>query len=96
MDHAKLAQLWRLGQRGWPQRFVLVQFPNTPLLIALAASFSSRFVGGSARPYADAGFSLFAGVWAYLEVTHGVNWFRRVMGLSFLVYLVIRVGSRLA
>ncbi|MBJ7521394.1 MAG: hypothetical protein JHC84_16965 [Solirubrobacteraceae bacterium] len=90
-----LTRWWALGQRGWPERFVVVQFPNAPLLIALAASVAGRFVGDSARPYTDAVFSLFAAAWAWLELTDGANWFRRAVGAGFLAYLVVRVGSRL-
>lgn len=75
---------------------MLVQFPNAPLVVALAASLAGRFVGDTARPYTDAVFSLFAAVWAYLELTDGSNWFRRAVGAGFLVYLTVRVGTRLS
>ncbi len=31
-----IAKLWRRGQVGWPRRFPIAQFPNPPLLLALA------------------------------------------------------------
>jgi hypothetical protein len=34
-------------------------------------------------------------VWAYEELAHGVNWFRRVLGLAFAVILVVRVAHAL-
>lgn len=51
--------------------------------------------GDAARPYLDAVVTLSLGVWAYLELTAGANWFRRLLGAGFLVYLVVRLGGRL-
>jgi hypothetical protein len=65
-------------------------------VVALAATVVGRVAGDGAKPYADAVFSLFAGSWAYLELTDGANWFRRLLGAGFLVYLTFRLGSRLA
>ena len=30
-------------------------------------------------------------VWAYLELTDGVNWFRRALGVAGLVYVLVRM-----
>jgi hypothetical protein len=31
-------------------------------------------------------------VWAYEELVHGVNWFRRLLGLVYLIVMVMRVA----
>jgi hypothetical protein len=31
-------------------------------------------------------------IWAYEELTDGVNWFRRLLGLTYVIILVIRVA----
>jgi hypothetical protein len=74
-----LAELWRRGQEGWPSRFVVVQFPNAPLLVGLLG------VVVGIRWLATIGLC----VWAVLELLQGVNWFRRVLGLTFLLVLFL-------
>jgi hypothetical protein len=34
-------------------------------------------------------------VWAYEELTRGANWFRRLLGLAFLVLFTVRVTRAL-
>ena len=31
-------------------------------------------------------------IWAYEELVHGVNWFRRLLGLAFVILLIVRVA----
>lgn len=31
-------------------------------------------------------------VWAYEEMTDGVNWFRRLLGVTYVVILIVRVA----
>jgi hypothetical protein len=81
--------LWRRGQQGWPPRFVLVQFPNAPLLVALAASGIGRLTSGEVHDVARVVASVGLGVWALLELLHGVNWLRRLLGAVFLVIVVV-------
>lgn len=83
---------WRQARAGWPRGFVLLQFPNAPLGVALLASVASRFTHGLASAYASAAFYVGLGVWAYLEAVSGVNWFRRLLGAGFLVYVLVRLA----
>jgi hypothetical protein len=82
-------------QAGWPQRFVLVQVPNAPLIVALAASVVHRLAYGWAATYASALFYVALGIWAYGEAAQGVNWFRRLLGVGFLIYIVVRLARAL-
>jgi hypothetical protein len=34
-------------------------------------------------------------IWAYEELVRGVNWFRRLLGLTYVIVLVIRVAHAL-
>jgi hypothetical protein len=34
-------------------------------------------------------------MWAFEELVHGVNWFRRVLGLAYVILLVVRVADAL-
>jgi hypothetical protein len=84
---------WR--RRGWPSGFVLIQFPNAPLLVGLAATLVARLADGAAAAYAEAIGRLALGVFAYLELTDGANWLRRLLGAAVLVYLVYALGQAL-
>ncbi len=86
---------WQRGQEGWPRRFVLVQFPNVPLIVALAGSAVAALTKGPAAGYADAVSQIGLAVFAYLELTDGVNWFRRLLGAGVLVHLVITLERAL-
>ena len=83
------------GQRGWPARFPLVQFPNAPLLIALAAWLVAALTDGSVHAYARAAFYAALAAWAWEELTGGVNWVRRAAGAGVLVYVVVKIGVAL-
>jgi hypothetical protein len=86
---------WRRGQHGWPARFPLVQFPNAPLLIALAAWLIGALTDGSVHAYARATFYTALAAWAWQELTGGANWVRRAIGAGGLVYVVIKIGAAL-
>jgi hypothetical protein len=84
-----LVELWQRGQAGWPRHFPVVQFPNAPLLVALAAR-AATWTGERDGAAARVGRSLFMlgfGVWAAEELADGTNWFRRLLGLAGLAWL---------
>ncbi len=94
-----LSSAWRAFQRlttlGYPRRFPVVQFPNLPLIIALIAGYGSRYVRGTGHAYLLAVGYLAMTIWAYEELGRGTNWFRRLLGMAFMVDLVVRVGQGL-
>jgi hypothetical protein len=81
--------LWRRGQRGWPERFVLVQLPNPPLFVALGAAVVARVVDGAVQDVARAVTAVGLAIWAVMEIAQGVNWFRRGLGAVVLVAVVV-------
>ena len=85
----------RLARWAWPARFPIVQWPNAPLLVALAASVTSRLTHGVGRTYASSVFYIALSIWAYEELARGVNWFRRLLGAAILVYIVVRLATAL-
>jgi hypothetical protein len=88
-------ELWRRGQAGWPRRFPIAQFPNAPLLLALAGQRVAG-VGDADGVVQVAGRSVFTfgvGVWAWQEASEGANWFRRLLGVGGLCW-VVAVGAR--
>jgi hypothetical protein len=83
----------RLTRLSFPRRFPIVEFPNLPLIIAFLAGQAGKLLGdSSAHPYAASVSYLAMTIWAYEELAHGVNWFRRLLGLTFVILLTIRVA----
>jgi len=83
------------ARHGWPERYPLAQFPNPPLIVALVAWVVAALTSGSVHDYARAAFYAGLAAWAWLELTDGVNLFRRVLGAAGFVYVVISVGGAL-
>lgn len=77
---------------SFPRRFPIVQFPNAPLIVAFLAGEAGHAIGGGDRPYAISISYLAMTIWAYEELVDGVNWFRRLLGLTYVVVMVARVG----
>lgn len=92
MTTVDIAAAWRRAQAGWPSRFVIAQFPNPPLIVALAGSVVAALTDGATADYANAVSRLGLAVFAYLELTDGANWFRRLLGAAVLVQLVVTLA----
>lgn len=78
---------WRLFKRltriGFPKRFPIIQFPNGPLVVAFVSGMVAGKLHGLGHAYAQSLSYLSLGLWAYLELVSGVNWFRRLLGLGY-------------
>jgi hypothetical protein len=85
----------RLLRWSWPAGFAIVQFPNPPLITALAASVAGRATQGTAHRLALAIFYLALSLWAYEEAVQGDNWFRHLLGLGFGIYIVVSLTQAL-
>ena len=64
-------------------------------VIAVLAGAAGRFLDGSAHSYAASVSYLAMTIWAYEELVHGVNWFRRLLGLAFMILLIVRGADAL-
>jgi hypothetical protein len=84
-----IAELWRRGQVGWPRRFPIAQFPNPPLLLALAGLGLAAVARGTRHDVGRAVFVVGVAVWALGETVGGVNWLRRLLGAAVLVWIVV-------
>lgn len=82
----------RLTKIGFPPHFQIVQFPNIPLATSLIAGEISRFVHGSSHAYLVAISYVAETIWAYEELSSGVNWFRRLLGLTYAIILLMRIA----
>src|ERR1700730_3297174 len=85
----------RLTSLGFPRRFPLVQFPNLPLIVAFIAAEAAPGLHGDAHFDARAVSYLGMTIWAYEELVDGVNLFRRLLGLTYGVIMIVRVSQAL-
>ncbi len=80
---------------SFPRRFPIVQFPNNPLIVAFVAGTLAAMLHGGGRDDARAVSYLAMVVWAYLELTHGVNWFRHLLGLAYVISTGVHLSRAL-
>jgi hypothetical protein len=73
----------------------MAQFPNPPLLLAFAGWGLAAAVGGAPHDVGRAVFTLGLVVWAWEELTGGVNWFRRLLGAGALVWIAVGLAGEL-
>jgi hypothetical protein len=85
----------RLTQIGFPRRFVIVQFPNVPLILAFLAGEVGKHTHGPGHAYASSVSYLALVIWAYLELVEGVNWFRRLLGLAYVISTIVHLALAL-
>ncbi|MSX02471.1 MAG: hypothetical protein F2813_04840 [Actinobacteria bacterium] len=90
-----MKELWDRGQRGWPASAPIAQFPNAPLLTAIAAWIVGQFSSGSLNDAASAVFYVALACFAWWEVTDGVNRFRRFAGGAVLLFVVVSLAGKL-
>lgn len=93
---ALIATWKRLRGWSWPRDYPIAQFPNPPLIVGLVALGLRYLASGTWADALGAIGYVFIGVWAYLEITAGVNLFRRVLGLAGLAYVVVAITRGLA
>jgi hypothetical protein len=79
------ARVRRVRRFGWPASFPLVQFPNPPLILAFAGGVVASMAHGAGHRDALAVSYLAMTIWAYEELVDGVNWFRHLLGLVYVV-----------
>jgi hypothetical protein len=77
--------------------YTVAQFPNVPLGAALVALVASWILssGSTAHAFARAVFYVGLGVWAWLELSDGVNGFRKVLGAAGLAWVLISLSGDL-
>jgi hypothetical protein len=66
-----------------------------PLIVGFLAGEAASFLHGDAHFYARSVSYLGMTIWAYEELVSGVNWFRRLLGAAYGVFMVIRVAQAL-
>jgi hypothetical protein len=79
------ARFKRLTALSWPRSFPIVQFPNAPLIVAFLAGEAAGIAHGAVHADAAAVSYLAMVIWAYEELVDGVNWFRHLLGLAYVI-----------
>lgn len=74
---------------------VVGQPPNPPILIAAIGLLASWLLseGSTAWQIARAAFYVGFAIWAFLELTSGVNLFRRALGAGALAWIALDLGG---
>jgi hypothetical protein len=85
----------RLTQLSFPKSYPIVQFPNAPLILAFVSGLVAQHSRGQEHAFAQAVSYLSMVVWSYLELFHGVNKFRRLLGLAYTVSTVVHLAGAL-
>ena len=80
---------------GWPRGFPIVQFPNVALLAAFASGQAAAMLHGAGHGDAAAVSYAAMTIWAYEELVHGVNWFRHLLGLVYVISTVTHLAHAL-
>jgi hypothetical protein len=96
MDRKPIAVgIRRVTEFGWPRDFPLVQFPNVALFTAFVSGQAAAVIHGAG--HADAAAVSYAAltIWAYEELFHGVNWFRHLLGLVYIISTVAHLALAL-
>jgi hypothetical protein len=85
----------RLTQLSFPRSYPIVQFPNAPLILAFASGQLASHSHSREHAYAQAVSYLAMAIWAYLELFHGVNAFRRLLGLAYTISTAVHLANAL-
>lgn len=72
-----------------------MQLPNAPLSIAIAGLIISKISSGLLYKLSITVYTIAIIVWAYEEITSGVNWFRRLLGLVVLLLTAYSLFNQL-
>jgi hypothetical protein len=86
----------RISGLSFPAGYPLVQFPNPPLIVSLVAAAVGGWLSGDAARAARAVSTVALVAWAYDELAHGVNAFRRLLGLTFLAIAAAGIARSMA
>lgn len=67
----------------------LIQFPNKLLWIMIASWLVSHFSTGYVYAFSRSIFIASGIIWSYEELIHGINWFRKLLGLAVMLVFIL-------
>ncbi len=68
----------------------IAQKPNVPIIIATVGFLVSHFSTGMLQVVGETVYIIAIIIWAYLEISSGINWFRKLLG--GVVLLIVAYG----
>jgi hypothetical protein len=71
------------------KKFIIFQFPNRYLWVMIFSGIISRFVTGKFHAFAYSVFIIATIIWSYEEITTGVNWFRKLLGVTVMLLIFV-------
>lgn len=74
---------------------VIIQKPNAPLILALIGYLISFFGKGLFHTFGHTLFITAIIIWAFLEVTQGASWFRKILGFVVLTGMFFSLFNQL-
>jgi hypothetical protein len=89
------ARYKRLTELSFPRSFPIIQFPNAPLIVAFVSGEVASFLHGGPHADAQAVSYLATFIWAYEELVDGVNWFRHLLGLTYVISTAVHLALAL-
>ena len=69
--------------------WAIIDWPNVPLIVWFGCVAMARLTNGRANHGVSALGSAALLTWAYLEITAGKSWFRRVVGSIVAIYVIM-------
>lgn len=76
--------------------FVIFQWPNAYLWTMIVAwAVSYFFTTGYIYAVSRTVFYIAGVIWAYEEIVHGANWFRRLLGAAVMIILFIGIANQI-
>jgi hypothetical protein len=66
----------------------IIQFPNKFLITMFVAWLISHYSEGYLFSFSRTIFIVAGVIWSYEEIVHGVNWFRKILGIIIMVMIM--------
>lgn len=77
-------------------RMVFIQFPNRYLITMLGAWLASNFLKGQLYFFSRTIFYVAGVIWSYEEIAHGINIFRKSLGIIVMLILIMGLWRALS
>lgn len=73
----------------------LIQLPNLSLIIAALGFVASKATNGIVHKLGSVVFTVAIIIWAYQEISSGINWFRKLLGVAILTAISFSLFKQL-
>ena len=74
---------------------IIYQKPNRTIIIAAVGWVIGKLVMGPIGTIGNVAFTIAIIIWAYEEIVHGVNWFRKSLGYVVLIITALSLFMQL-